>query len=253
MLVEALEYLITPCPPWARRLGYLTQAVGLRARHRRLRARWRPHLEACRSFILETMAAAPGRGRAVVLGSGLLLDVPVAALAAEFREVILVDAVHLVPERLRARRWPHVRMIAADVTGAVAAPAGMLPPPGPPAGLAGLDCDFVVSANMLSQLPLALLARPGAALDAVARTAFARGLIERHLDHLRELAPLACLIADRESLILDGDTVIDREDLLSGAILPAPGREWWWELAPRPELYRRYDVRHRVGGFALAR
>ncbi|NUB12977.1 hypothetical protein GAY28_09790 [Azospirillum brasilense] len=37
MLREAFEYLTTPCPPLARRYGYLAEAVALGARHRRQR------------------------------------------------------------------------------------------------------------------------------------------------------------------------------------------------------------------------
>jgi len=259
MLAEAFEFAISPCPQWARRLGYLHQAVALRARHRRCRAHWRPHLDACHRLILDAMAGCTGRRRAVVLGSGLLLEVPVAELAAAFDEVVLVDAVHLLPERWRLRRWPGVRTVEDDVTGVVARlPAGGALPPaevlprGRPARLAGLEFDFAVSANLLSQLPLLplrFLETRRSLRDGAARAAMARALIERHLEGLCDLAPVSCLITDRESLICDGEAVLDRDDLLSGVILPPPDREWLWDIAPRPELYRTHDVRHRVAGY----
>ena len=250
VLVEALEYLVTPCPRWARRLDLLHQAVSLRARHRRLRAVWEPHLAACHRFIAGAAARVPAGGRAVVLGSGLLIELPVEALAARFSEVVLVDAVHCLPERWRLRRWPNLRRLEADITGVLEALSGPeLPEPQLP--LAGQRFDFAVSANLLSQLPLFPLwhldgKHPAADLDA-----FARALIGRHLDGLRALAPVSCLISDFEHLFLDGERLIERDDLLHGVPLPLPDAEWLWEIAPRPEASPDYDVRHRVGGWVF--
>ena len=250
MLAEALEYLLTPCPAWARRLGFAHQSVSLRARHRRLGAVWAPHLEACHSFIAGAAARAPAGGRAVVLGSGLLIELPLEALAARFAEVVLVDAVHGWPERWRLRRWPHVRRLEADLTGVLGRLDGPeLPEPPPP--LAGERFDFAVSANLLSQLTLFPLWRLEGRVAPEALEAFARRLIERHLEGLRALAPLSCLISDFERLFFDGDRRLDADDLLHGVSLPPPDAEWVWEIAPRPEEAPDYDIRHRVGGWVF--
>ena len=248
MLAEALEYLLTPCPSWARRFGLLHQAVCLRARHRRLRAAWAPHLEACRRFIAEAAALAPAGGRAVVLGSGLSIELPLEALAARFSELVLVDAVHGWPERLRARRLPTVRMVETDLTGVLERLSGPdLPEPAPP--LAGQRFDFAVSANLLSQLPVFPLGHLGERLAPAELEGFARALIERHLEGLRALAPLSCLITDFEHLYVDGERLIERDDPLYGAALPPSNTEWLWEIAPRPEDAPDYDRRYRVGGW----
>lgn len=250
MLAEAVEYLLTPCPGWARRLGLLHQAVSLRARHRRLGAMWTPHLLACRSFIAGAAALAPAGGRAVVLGSGLLIELPLEELAARFAEVVVVDAVHGWPERWRLRRWPQFRRVEADLTGVLDGRAGPeLPDPQPP--LAGERFDFAVSANLLSQLPLFPLWRLEGRFPPEALEAFARALIARHLEGLRALAPVSCLISDFERRFLDGDRLLDADDLLHGAALPPPDAEWLWEIAPRPEEAPDYDVRHRVGGWVF--
>lgn len=258
MLTEAIEYLITPCHHWSRRLGYLNHAVSLRARRRRWHKVWRPHLDNCRTLIIEAMARCSQRRRAVVLGSGLLMEVPLNELAASFGEVVLVDAVHLLPERWLIRRQTNVHMLACDVTGVAERLLASKNPPVPdavamglPPELSGQEFDFAVSANMISQLPLLplwYLERLHPPPEGVVLGAFARELIHRHLADLHRLAPVACLIADYESLLCEGNCIVDRDDLLFGATLPPPDREWMWELAPRPELYRRYDVRHRIVG-----
>ena len=32
--------------------------------------------------------------------------------------------------------------------------------------------------------------------------------------------------------------------------LPEGRQEWFWDLAPRPEMDFKYDIRHRVAGYA---
>ena len=62
---------------------------------------------------------------------------------------------------------------------------------------------------------------------------------------------MSCLISDFERHFLDGDTLLDADDLLSGAVLPPPDADWLWEIAPRPEDSPDYDLRHRVGGWVF--
>ncbi|HYD29414.1 MAG TPA: hypothetical protein VEB64_00940 [Azospirillaceae bacterium] len=246
MIREALGWLVTPCGPEARRLGYLSESLALAARRRRCRAAWQPHIDAAQGVVRDAVARCRGRGRVVVLGSGLLAEIPLEALAESFAEVMLVDMVHLPSVRRRARRLPNVRLVERDVTGTAEALAhGRRPEPAPPP-LAEFAADLAVSANLLSQLPLLPLER----LDGPGAAAFARALIEGHLDWLKRLAPVACLITDVERLTVDGQGVRDRSDALFGVELPPGGREWLWTVAPRPELFRDADRVHRMVGFA---
>ncbi|MCW2236984.1 hypothetical protein [Azospirillum canadense] len=159
MLREALEYLTTPCPFLARRHGYLGEMVALGARHRRQRAVWEPHVACCHRFIADAIRDLPKGGRALVAGSGRLIEVPLPLLAERFDEVVLVDMLHTWSVRRAARRFGHVRLLTADVTGALAAldrmPPGSLslPDPAPP-NLPGERFAFAVSCNLLSQLPI---------------------------------------------------------------------------------------------------
>src|SRR5690242_1514443 len=103
MILEWLEAALTPCPKDLRDFGYRTELIAIGARHRRCRAAWASHLAHSRRAVERAIARAAGRDTVIVLGSGRLLDVPLATLAAAFRHVVLVDALHPLSARLRAR------------------------------------------------------------------------------------------------------------------------------------------------------
>lgn len=230
MLVEALIYALslpeTPRP--FRR--HLFGAVGLWSRGRRQARAWAPHLRATRAFIEAQIPAIGDRRSVVVLGSGPLFDVPLAALAEAFGEVVLVDRAHLLPTALAMRGYRNVRRQWTDLA-ASALPEAL-----------GHEPDWVISTNLLSQLALA--APEGAERQAVA-------------DHLAALAALRCpatLITDTSYRVLDrGGRELRRSDLLHGHALPAGDAKWQWEVAPLGEESRSTSRVHAVSAWADAR
>ena len=252
MLAELFEYCITPCTRRARALGYLKEAAAIRARHARLREQWRGHLENSRRAILDAARACPGRGWALVAGSGALLDIPLEELSALFGQVVLADMVHPVNARLRARRLGNVRLETVDVTGITdrldsLSSADAFDATGHAISelFPGFIPDFTVSANLLSQLPLlpcAALARRG--WDQAGQDGLARALIAAHLAWLRGLSGSWCLVADTAWI-----TGQERADPLYGLAPPDPWRSWHWAIAPRPEIYADRDVFHEVSAW----
>jgi hypothetical protein len=239
MLVELLHLLVTPVPFAHRRRGYLRESVLLMARGRRCRAAWAPHLTAARAAILVACEGLERRRVAVVLGSGLLQDVPLADLAARFAEVHLVDAVHLWPARREARAYRNVRLITADLSGTTDGTDPLATVCG------GESVDFVVSANLLSQLPILPLDRPGFVPPDLGSR-----IVRAHLDGLARLPARVCLVTDVEQIEEDRDgRITDRLDLLHGVRLGRPDRHWTWELAPFGEAARHRRHRHRVEAF----
>jgi hypothetical protein len=258
MLPAWLENLVTPCPPHLRALGYLREVINLRARRARCDLAWQPHLERSRAVLREAAAGCPRRRRAVILGSGLLNDVPLGELAAAFGEVVLVDVVQPLTARWQRRRFANVRAVTADVTGTaegvyrVARVAGAkLPRAEPTLFRDDPEVDLVASVNLLSQLPsmpAAYLARAGvhprAEIDA-----YARDLVRAHLDWLRRLPGTVALLTDVEVLTVDrAGRVVEAKSALHGVELPWEGESWIWNLAPRLEIDRRYSFRRRVVG-----
>lgn len=239
MLIELLHWLATPAPLAHRRRGYVRDSVLLWSRSRRCRAAWAEHLERSRAAVMAACAGLERRRTTVVLGSGLLQDVPLAHLAERFAAVHLVDAVHLWPARRAARAFPHVRLVTADLTG--------LSGGGDPlsALCGGGEVDFVVSANVLSQLPILPLDRPGPQPPDLGRR-----IVRSHLDGLARLDARVCLLTDVAQVEEDrAGRITDRLDLLHGVRLGRPDRCWTWELAPFGEVARDRRQRHTVQAF----
>lgn len=257
MLWECITLLCDRGSRQARRFGHDREAVAIAARHRRCRAAWAPHLEAVKALVLAAADAAPGKETAVILGSGLCLDVPVGELCQRFGRVFLVDAHHPRPARKVARQHRNLRLITADVTGmgesvARAARAGRpLPDPVfPPDPLPGLRPDLTVSLNLASQLPIPFYKVLGGRVATDALKRFGRRLIEAHFAWLEGLPGRVGLVCDRLWERVDGDgVVVESRDALEGAQPPPPDRTWVWDIAPRPEESHCYDRRNQVWGY----
>lgn len=252
MIVEALRHLLIRCPPELKRLGVLYDLIALEARAKRLGPAWASHRTAAAEALADFALAAPRKETCIVAGSGLLLEVPLEALAGAFRRVVLVDLFHMPAVRRRAARLPTVTLLAHDVTGVMAALGGRTLP-APAASLPGAaEADVVISANMTSQLALTPLAVQQATgrytPDALAQ--WEKALIADHLALLAGMPGRAVLLTDvvRQTREAGGGAVLDDDDLLRGVALPDLDgrREWWWDIAPAPEEHRRSDVRHRV-------
>ena len=258
MFAELFEWLTTPCPPGARKLGYLREAIAITARHRRHRDRWASHLEASKALIEKAVRQAGSHRCAVVLGSGALLDVPLAKLVESFDRLELIDIVHPLRARHIAATYDRISLRYEDVTGAALALSRLGrndrdPPLVGDLPILAPDTDFVVSANLLSQLPEIPLAWMAAktAIPEVSRNAFARRLVRRHLDWLAGLECPVCLITDVERYYVEPDgTRLPAWDTLQGETVPPSGKTWTWDLAPAGESHRELAIQMTVMGYA---
>ena len=248
MIAEALAWLLTPCPAYVRRLGLLAESVAIGARHRRCRAAWAPHLAAPRAAVIEAIGRTPRRRTALVLGSGALLDLPLAELAGAFRRVVLVDVVHPWRARLAGRGFANVSRITDDVTGVLDAVShGELASPRPYPLIDDPEVDLVISLNLLSQLPVI----PVRSLDGRAApeplAAMAQALVRSHLADLDRSRGSTLLISDVERVVVSRDgREVERDSLIADLPEPAHDREWWWDIAPAPEADPETSERRRV-------
>lgn len=233
----------------ARANAYRGELKGIIARHRRHSAAWAPHLAESKGIVRDAIAQCRGRNRAVVLGSGPLLDVPLDDLLAAFKEVVLVDIVHPMPVRLRGLLSRQLHVLAADLTGIGAQPLSTERRYDPPALP---QADLVVSLNLMSQLPIVplnLMERQG--VSEADQDKFAKRLVMAHYKWLRAQAGQICLVTDVERIAynLDGEAIM-RFDPLYGLKLPDGGTEWEWRMAPVGEIAKDGSLHHRVRGYA---
>jgi len=278
MIVEAFKYAAARLRGQSDKHGHLAEAIAMEARHQRQRHAWQTHLDNSRALCLAATEActAERRRTALVVGSGLLLDVPLEELCHRFDTVVLADLAFLPKVSARAKALGNVSLLRLDLTACL----DKLPELarlltegkdmaevqnerlGPPPALAAashnhpklLTIDFVYSANVLSQLPLFVvpgLLRHAPHLPQTLLDIFAKALIDSHLVWLQTLPCPACLVTDRT----EHATAFDKEatvitDLLYGATLPSgPGAQsWTWDFACGGEAVAGMDVRRTVLG-----
>jgi hypothetical protein len=248
MIAEALLYLATlPLTGKAHR-KFIRSSVNLWSRARRCSRDWAEHEQKSRTAMLAATEGMRQTRTAVVLGSGLLRDVPIAELAKRFDTVVLVDLVHIAPVRLRlkAKAYRNVRLIERDLSGYDELASGQDPEP-----LAFLRSvpylDLVISANLLSQIGrgvkrrLSTEAGLGMPEDTAAR------LIAAHIDGLQALPCRSCLVTDISYAVIDRNGVTREEaDLLCGVEAPDAKASWTWPVAPIGEESRDYQIVHKV-------
>lgn len=247
MILEALQYAAShPVTPREFR-PFIRSSVGLWSRANHCREAWAPHEDQCKSFIGETIGAMRQRRTAVILGSGLLRDIPIRQLAQAFDTVVLVDLVHLASVRasLTLPRFRNVRLVSRNLSGLADVLANR--PAEPLAFLRQVPyLDLVVSANILSQIGVGArrqLERQGhEEPDGIIRQ-----LILAHLDGLSGLPCKSVLLTDTSYEVTDRNgRVLEAADLLCGVPAPAAQRSWSWPVAPYGVLGRDCQAIHQV-------
>ena len=243
MLLDLFTSLTTRCSPHIRGLGYLDETLAMRKRYRARRRAWQPHLDCSKQFVLAAAEKCKSRNRIVILGSGLLLDVPLAELASIFRTVVLMDVVCLPEIRKQIGQFENARFLEHDVTGVSErlyknspCSAAERPEVKTPSSPECEKADLVVSLNILSQLwviPRTFILNQRERAPRETLDDWCRDLVEAHYAFLRSLSCAVCLIADHEFVKRDKDgTVISRGSSIFDLPLPELKSAWTWDIAP---------------------
>lgn len=264
MFAEALLFAIARLTSPKARASAVRDAVALRARARRCRVAWAEHEARTRAAIDHAIDGVVARRTAVVLGSGLLLDVPIDRLSSMFNKVILVDIVHLPTVRLKVllRRYPNVSFMTRDISGydrlaeqsriKLATGQDDLGVRLDPLGfLRKIDeLDLVISANVLSQIAVGAESRLQQAKDGYIRIMppdAVTQLVAGHLDGLAQLPCKTSLVTDISYVRRRRDGVItESRDLLHGVTPPVPVDTWDWTVAPFGEESADEERIHQV-------
>ena len=262
MLLDLFTYLTTSCSPYVRRLGYLDEAIAMRGRYGINRTAWQPHLDNTRRFVLSVAEKIQKRNKVVILGSGLLLDVPLAELSAMFQEVVLMDIVCLPEVRRQIKEYGNVSFMERDVTNIAERlythrQQGIpeLPKAAPASSEIGKSAGLVVSLNILSQLwviprTYAAKQRPGLPHDQIED--WCRQIVESHYASLRSMSCDVCLVADHEFVKRDtGASIISRASTLYGLGLPEPDVSWTWNIVPAGTGARSSSKELNVGAWHM--
>lgn len=260
MLSEAIKYLTTPCSHHLKSMGYLTELIALEARFKRCQTAWLPHTQKTKSVICDAASTVMETKKVVVLGSGILSDIPIETLSETFETVLLIDVCFMKQTRKHLSLYSNIDWQAADVTGVATQLYSWVknnqsnkafPVPIQPNDINLDDADLVISSNLLSQLPLIplqFLRRTKPDLDEKVITKFAQDVVRRHLEFLDTCPGTICLISEIERQVCNGSNILNTEDPLWGQSLDHGGEAWFWDVAPKSEISRDYEIRNRVIG-----
>jgi len=250
MLLELWEWLSTPASSLARKSGLLYEAVALRHRAQRCQAQWQNHLMQCHARVHHAVASLSQKRTLVVLGSGMLLEIPLEKLVTQFEQIQLVDQVHLKPVRKLARRYPTIQLVEADLSGVLAEllawKSGMPLPAFRPPQLNVQRADLIISANLLSQLKQPPGKIVGEKISEEEKEQFQKRLTLAHWNWFIHLPGKKLLFTDVESQFFNnsGDLVQTDTGLLGH--LPPPHATWWWEVAPLGEIAEDFGQKMRM-------
>jgi len=254
MIVEFFKYLTTPATPIAKKLGQLQEAIAMQARYKRHKTQWEPHLVNSRESVKFSANGIPPEKDIIILGSGLLLDIPINFLSGNFNHVYLVDVVHLRKIRSLCKNKSNVSLVEHDVTGFSQSLLSKNTKNKSLNMQASIPCltentGLIISANMLSQIHLAPVYYAEKALnyndEQIAH--LATKIMQDHIDLLNSARPQCCLIADHKRLYKDKlQNIVDIEMVFSDADFPEPDRTWYWEIAPKGELERNVSMTSEV-------
>ncbi len=258
MLIELFHYYTTPCPSAYRRLGYLSDLIAIHARYKRVAKYWTPHLENSRQLILQAASEIPRCHKVVVLGSGLLKDVPIETLSKQFDGVILIDVAHLIGMRRLCQKLGNVILLEHDITGLAEAVlsyqlGNTLPRPNASLPDLAQSADLIISCNMLSQLALTpcQYLQQHYAFDAGQLSHWQQEIIVNHLALLAEQSGRQVLLCDVYHDYLDSKgTLLKREGVLHGINVGMADLQWPWLIAPLGELDSQYQLQSTVFGFS---
>lgn len=261
MLHEFLTSISSRCCPYGRQAGLAAEVAGIAGRRKRHKDAWAHHLTNTQDFIKAQLALADPEKPILLLGAGLCLDVPLAALNAHPAGTTLIDAVYPLASRMKCRPFKNIRFQCFDATGFLEKFWGNATgkPVRPPAiaPIPAGDWGMIISCNMLSQLPLSFAGSPPDGDIEIKLTAV---LQLAHMKMLRQAKCPIVLISDyeRQETTDIGSNMgsgADTVTIVSAAphLLPGePAKEWIWPIAPKGEIGPNTEVSLKVGAWLFS-
>lgn len=256
MIKEIITYLWEkPFHPHEGPFGHLIESISLREKERRCHEAWLPHLESCKNFIIQNCQKIKNKKTAVVLGSGPLHEIPIEWLSKNFQNVILVDIIHLQSTKRSVGHLSNITFINHDISELEESlQKGDLTTKVPEKKFAE-DCSVVISANLLSQIPLHLERYIDAKfkkINSFEKEAYLEASCKNHILYLKSFSCPALLYCDRERLYKNAKgEIIEKEQGLPDLSLESPEREWTWNVSPLNEFAKGIKVEMRVCAYVL--
>jgi len=224
-------------------MGYYAYQNGLIYNHLNQEGGWDGHLDSCRKFINRALEFYEPE-KVTVLGSGWLLDLPLAEMLENTSRVYLVDIIHPPEVVKQAGALKNVILVEQDISGGLIEEIWnitrefslfrrlkSLESITIPEFIPDFDPGLVISLNILTQIESQLLdcIKKRSVISEEELSHFRKGLQEKHIDFLRR---------HRSVLITDYAEVITKK---SGEVTTIPSlfaelpqgkfnEEWTWNF-----------------------
>ncbi len=262
MLKEALEYLLTPKTPLAKRYGFLYSSISLKHRFERCKKQWLPHLKNCQEIFLLALEGLPQKRSVVVLGSAHLHEIPLHLLTEHFQDITLVDLIHPLAHHRLARKNRSLKLITQDLSNTledleqIDSFEGLLAITKKKKSLPFFyfDADLIISANILSQLALLpiehtekKLKRP---LTLEEKDRVCTGFANRHIESLSACQGRKLIYSDRVVTYRSKDGEVIYEGSYPANFTGYTAlKSWIWNLAPLGEASKDYAIEMKIEAF----
>ncbi|MBC7372270.1 MAG: hypothetical protein H7326_11930 [Bdellovibrionaceae bacterium] len=247
MILEFIEYLRTRSSKLAKEWGYAYQTVSLKYRSRRCAGAWQSHLEQSHKLIREQFQKIKPKS-IMIIGSGLLIEIPIQDLIKSGVKIYLVDIVHAKEVRRLAKLYPQIELIEKDISSLLeilkkgmapfqlkTIPWGTLTPWDLP------KSDWVISANLLSQIPLMI--SESLPMSTEVYDEFARKVRDQHIERSLQLSDKVLLFADFETRYIGHDGKRIKTEAYEVNLRDLKYiRDWTWEISPFGETSKDYKI-----------
>lgn len=248
-----------------RKMNYTSDQQGIMKRFVQEYDSWKQHIDNTKNEIIR-WSQNKSKTSCAILGSGWLIDVPLAELSQIFKKVVLYDILHPNPIKNKIKQYSNVEMIELDVTGNAVQecynaiqyykgtkkvfPLNDIQISGFPYSN---EFDYVVSVNILNQLDILLVdylknynLYPDQAIHE-----FRTKIQATHLNSLPK--DKSCLITDTEEKIFTPEGSPEIVNSLIHIDLPKQKlvNSWDWKFDMHQNYIRGKNVIFKVESYSL--
>lgn len=277
MIQESLDFLFhyLLAPKYLVKLGLLQEVIGIKYRHKRHLEVWQEHRDKSQKEILRVISTVPQKRKALIIGAGLLLDVPLKELSEEFEEVILVDIFFMQEALDQIKTYDNCRFEQLDISSTLKEAYYLWQNTKPDkeifdSKLRNLilkrpnhflleeNLDYVLSCNLLSQLPMAFesFAEKQKLLETPTLKDFTSSFCNNHIQYLQTFKQASCvhLLTDTHKIVIDKDLKELKEETSFDLDLIKDLKQetsWDWRLADFGELDKNHALKLKVQSFLV--
>jgi hypothetical protein len=250
-----------------KKFGYYKDQDGIINRYLREKSGWEIHLNNTRNFILNA-SETKKKTKAVILGTGWLLDIPHAELSGLFEELVFVDIKHPRQITHKLSKFKNIKVIETDITGLIEPVyqkirenrknnekldlIHILPVYSEDFLKEMQSADYVVSVNLLNQLDILIcdyiLKRGGYKENELLE--FRRFIQSMHIELLPKHKSV--LITDFEEINLNNNhQQINRKNLIHTKLPSENIQKWTWNFDTQKTYKHNMQTQFKVIAFEL--